>query len=446
MPASVCVSINPEPPVVPSPERLTSEEMATYTSWTRLLTEGQTSRPYAEDSRSSLPFNRARQLRKRGNQVSVQIVVPLLDLKAQYATIKDDITEAVHSVLESQWFILGPTVQTCEENIADYCGCRYGVGVSSGSDALLACLMAEGIGPGDEVITTPYTFFATAGCIARVGATPVFVDICPKTYNLDGSQIEDKVTSSTRAIIPVHLFGQCADMDPVLDVAKRHGLVVIEDAAQAIGSEYRGRRAGSMGDYGCFSFFPSKNLGAAGDGGMVVVQQVQLAEKLRVLRVHGSRPKYHHSLVGGNFRLDAIQAAIVSVKFRHLDDWTAARRSNADRYRRLFQEADLVGEDRVRLPHVVQDCRHIYNQFIIRVPRRDGLRAYLKDHNVATEVYYPVPLHLQQCFAYLGHREGDFPESEAAARQTLALPIYPELSDEQARHTVDCIARFYAQA
>jgi dTDP-4-amino-4,6-dideoxygalactose transaminase len=318
------------------------------------------------------------------------------------------------------------------------------VGVSSGSDALLISLMAEGIGPGDEVITTPYTFFATAGSISRLGATPVFVDIRPDTYNLDASQIESRITDRTKAIIPVHLYGQCADMDPILELAARHGLIVIEDAAQAIGAEYKGRRAGSMGDYGCFSFFPSKNLGGGGDGGMVVTGDEQRAEKLRVLRVHGSKPKYYHALIGGNFRFDAIQAAIINVKFRHLDDWTAARQVNADRYRRLFQQSGLVGNGLVQLPQVAPDRRHIYNQFVIRLPRRDQLRSFLKDRNVATEVYYPVPLHLQACFDYLGHHQGDFPESEAAARETLALPIYPELSDEQARYVVDCVARFCA--
>ncbi len=373
-----------------------------------------------------------------------QVTVPLLDLKAQHATIRQEVSEAVQAVLDSQWFILGPTVAECEKRIAEYSSCPWAVGVSSGSDALLISLMAEGIGPGDEVIITPYTFFATAGSISRLGATPVFVDIRPDTYNLDASQIESRITDRTKAIIPVHLYGQCAEMDPILDLAARHGLIVIEDAAQAIGAEYKGRRAGSMGHYGCFSFFPSKNLGGGGDGGMVVTGDEQRAEKLRVLRVHGSKPKYYHALIGGNFRFDAIQAAIINVKFRHLDDWTAARQVNADRYRRLFQQSGLVGNGLVQLPQAAPDRRHIYNQFVIRLPRRDQLRSFLKDHNVATEVYYPVPLHLQACFAYLGHHQGDFPESEAAARETLALPIYPELSDEQARYVVDCVARFSA--
>ena len=371
------------------------------------------------------------------------VTVPLLDLKAQYATIREEVRAAVDAVLESQYFILGPVVEECEKKLAPYCGCEHAITVSSGSDALLIALMAEGIGPGDEVLTTPYTFFATAGSIARTGARPVFVDICPKTYNIAPSQIESRITARTKAIMPVHLFGQCADMDPILQIARRHQLTVIEDAAQAIGAEDKGRRAGSLGDYGCFSFFPSKNLGAGGDGGMVVTHDPQRAEKLRVLRVHGSQPKYYHALIGGNFRFDALQAAIINVKLRYLDAWSAGRQRNAQRYRRLFAEARLVEKGLVQLPCEVPGGRHIYNQFVIRVPRRDALQAYLKQNRVGSEVYYPVPLHLQQCFADLGYREGSFPESEAAAQQTLALPIYPELSDEQAEYTVSCIAQFY---
>ena len=370
--------------------------------------------------------------------------VPLLDLKAQYATIKEEIQEAVLDVLGSQWFILGPNVQECEKRIAEYCNCPHAVGVSSGSDALLVSLMAEGIGPGDEVITTPYTFFATVGCISRVGAKPVFVDIEPETYNINVSQIESRINDETKAIIPVHLFGQCADMDPILEVAERHGLVVIEDAAQAIGTEYKGRRAGSMGHYGCFSFFPSKNLGAAGDGGMVVTQDEARAEKVRTLRVHGSKPKYYHKLVGGNFRLDAIQAAIINVKLRYLDQWTAARQANARRYRELFDEAGLTTDGNVRLPEEIPGGRHIYNQFVIRARRRDELRAYLKEQGVGTEIYYPVPLHLQECFADLGHKEDDFPESEAAASETLALPVYAELADEQIAYVVSRVRQFFS--
>jgi len=369
-------------------------------------------------------------------------VVPLLDLKAQHAAVKDQVAKAIQAVFESQQFVLGPAVAECEKKIAEYSGCPFGVGVTSGTDALLIAMMAEGIGPGDEVITTPYTFFATAGSVARLGATPVFVDVCPKTYNLDVSQIEGRVTGRTKAIIPVHLYGQCADVDAILGIAGRHKLVVIEDAAQAIGSEWKGRRAGSMGDYGCFSFFPSKNLGCAGDGGMVVTRDADRAEKLRVLRAHGSKPKYFHKIIGGNFRLDSLQAAVVTAKLPYLDGWTAGRQANARRYRRLFTESGLVQEGLVGLPHELPDVRHIYNQFVIRVPRRDDLQAYLKEQGIGTEVYYPVPMHLQECFAYLGHRPGDFPQSEAAAKETLALPIYPELSDGQACYVVEKIKEF----
>lgn len=368
--------------------------------------------------------------------------VPLLDLKAQYAQVRQAVLAAVESVLESQQFILGPVVEECERQIAEYCGCRFGIGVSSGTDALLIALMAEGIGPGDEVITTPHTFFATAGSIARAGARPVFVDICPETYNLDPTQIESRITRSTKAILPVHLFGQCAAMDAVLELARAHGLVVIEDAAQAIGAEYKGRRAGSMGHYGCFSFFPSKNLGGGGDGGMVVVQDAERAEKLKVLRVHGSKPKYYHKLIGGNFRFDALQAAIVRAKLPYLDQWTAARQANARRYRELFEQAGLVEKGLVGLPYEAPQRRHIYNQFVIRVPRRDELRRFLAEQGIGTEIYYPVPLHLQECFRYLGYQEGDCPHSEAAARNTLALPIYPELTDQQLQYVVDSIGRF----
>lgn len=368
--------------------------------------------------------------------------VPLLDLKAQYATIKAEVDAAIAEVMESQHFILGPKVEQCEKAVAQYCGCSYGVGVSSGSDALLACLMAENIGPGDEVITTSYTFFATVGAIARVGATPIFVDIDPVTYNLDASQLSAKVTSKTRAIIPVHLYGQMADMDAVMDVAQKYGFVVIEDAAQAIGAESQGRRAGSIGHYGCFSFFPSKNLGAAGDGGMVVTNDAARAEKLVCLRNHGSKPKYHHKIVGGNFRLDAIQAAIVSAKLPHLDQWTNARQRNARMYQQLFSEAGLDatrdGSTTVVLPAVVSD-RHIFNQYVIRVFRRDQLQTALRERGVGTEVYYPVPMHAQECFAYLGYEVGAFPETERAAKETLALPIYPELSELQLRYVVDSI-------
>jgi len=383
--------------------------------------------------------------------------VPLLDLKAQYATIKADLDSAVAKVMESQLFILGPQVRECEEAVAQYSSCAHGIGVSSGTDALLICLMAEGIGPGDEVITTPYTFFATAGSVARVGARPVFVDIDPVSYNLDVAQIEAKITPKTRAIIPVHLYGQMADMDAVMQVARKHGLVVIEDAAQAIGAEHKNRRAGSIGHYGCFSFFPSKNLGGAGDGGMVVTQDLDRAERLIRLRGHGASPKYYHKIIGGNFRLDTLQAAVVSVKLRHLDAWTTARQRNAERYNRLLAETGLpIADTAARaiqgsrqpclfLPKVVAG-RHIFNQYVIRTGRRDQLRASLQERDIGTEIYYPVPLHLQECFAGLGYQAGAFPESERAAKETLALPVYPELSEDQARHVVKGIADFFATA
>jgi dTDP-4-amino-4,6-dideoxygalactose transaminase len=317
------------------------------------------------------------------------------------------------------------------------------LGVSSGTDALLIALMAENIGEGDEVITTPYTFFATGGSIARTGATPVFVDIDPATFNIDPERIADKVTPRTRAIMPVHLYGQPADMDPILSLADAKRLTIIEDAAQAIGAEYKGRRAGSIGQYGCFSFFPSKNLGGAGDGGMVVTNDEVKYERLDRLRSHGSKPKYYHQIVGGNFRLDAVQAAVVTVKLKHLDDWTAARQSNAARYIRMLDAAGLTENGFIRVPEVVSD-RHIFNQFVIRVPQRDELRAFLAEKDIGAEVYYPVPLHLQECFSGLGYEEGDCPEAERAAAETLALPVYAELTEDQQQYVVDMIQAFYA--
>jgi dTDP-4-amino-4,6-dideoxygalactose transaminase len=367
--------------------------------------------------------------------------VPLLDLKAQYQAIRREIDAAVAEVFESQHFILGPKVKACEEAVARYSQCAFGIGVASGTDALLLALMAEGIGRGDEVITSPYTFFATAGSVARLGATPVFVDIDPETFNLDARKIEAAVSPRTKAIIPVHLYGQMADMDPVMDIARRHKLTVIEDACQSVGAEYKGRRAGSIGAYGCFSFFPSKNLGGAGDGGAITVQDKALADRLAILRVHGMEPKYYHRLIGGNFRLDALQAAVVLVKLQYLDEWTLKRQSNAARYDRLFANHGLVGSGRVQLPKATTS-RHVYNQYVIRVPRRDDVKRFLQEHGIGTEVYYPVPLHLQDCFAYLGLRKGDFPESERAAAETLALPIYPELTDDQAAWVVKCMAEF----
>ena len=306
----------------------------------------------------------------------------------------------------------------------------------------LIALMAEGIGSGDEVITSPYTFFATAGSIARIGAKPVFVDIDPVTFNINPVQMAAKITSRTKAIMPVHLYGQSADMDPIMDLAKKHHLVVIEDACQAIGAEYKGRRVGSIGHYGCFSFFPSKNLGGAGDGGMVTTNDPHRAAKLNSLRNHGMEPKYYHKMIGGNFRLDALQAAVLNVKLKHLEQWTAMRRANAARYNRLFEQTSLMKNGMISLPAVIHE-RHIFNQYVIRAKRRDDLIAHLKKHDIGCEVYYPVPLHLQECFAYLGHKPGDFPESERAALETLALPVYPELSDEQARYVVKAVADFH---
>ncbi len=368
--------------------------------------------------------------------------VPLLDLKPQYEQIRAEVEPALLELCQSQAFILGPKVQECEAAVAAYCGVPHALGVSSGSDALIVALMAEGIGSGDEVITTPYTFFATVGAIARVGATVVFVDIDPVTYNLDGAKLEAAVTPKTKAILPVHLYGQMADMDAVMAVAKKHGLIVIEDAAQAIGSEWKGARAGSIGDYGCFSFFPSKNLGCFGDGGMVTMQDEAKAKHAAILRNHGMDPKYYHREIGGNFRLDALQAAVVTIKLKYLDGWTAARQANAARYEQLFAQTDLLSSGAVSLPVATED-RHIYNQFIIRADQRDGLLAHLRSRDVGCEIYYPVPLHLQDCFQSLGHKEGDFPESERAAKETVALPIYPDLTGEMAEWVVSSISEFY---
>jgi dTDP-4-amino-4,6-dideoxygalactose transaminase len=375
--------------------------------------------------------------------------VPLLDLKAHHEPLHKEVMAAIEHTFRSQAFILGPEVGKLEERVASYSQTQFAIGVSSGTDALLIALMAIGVGPGDEVITTPYSFFATAGAVARLGAKPVLVDIDPITYNIDPSKIGKVITSKTKAMIPVHLYGQCADMAPMLDLAQRHNLKVIEDAAQAIGSEYHdGRRAGSMGTIGCLSFFPSKNLGALGDGGMVVTNDQELAERIKVLRVHGGKPKYYHKLIGGNFRLDTIQAAVLNVKLNYLDDWTRRRQENAGRYETLFQQSGLVQKGKVRLPATVYresgaKHYHIYNQFVLRVEKRDGLMAYLKEKGIGTEIYYPVPFHLQQCFHYLGHKEGDFPEAERAAKETVAIPIYPELSSAQQVEVVESIASFF---
>jgi dTDP-4-amino-4,6-dideoxygalactose transaminase len=366
--------------------------------------------------------------------------VPLIDLKAQYATIREEIRAATDRVCETQHFILGPEVKALEEEVGAFCGARYAIGMSSGTDALLAALMAIGLQPGDEVITTPFTFFATAGVISRLGGRPVFTDIDPKTFNIDSAQTVFKMTPRTKAIIPVHLFGRCADMEPVLKAADQNNVYVIEDAAQAIGAQDEmGRQAGTMGEMGCFSFFPSKNLGAFGDGGMVITDNEKLAGLLRVLRVHGAEPKYYHKIVGGNFRLDALQAAILRVKLKYLSQWTEQRQLVAARYRRLFEEMNLL--DRVAL--LKDSPGHIYHQFVARFPDRDRLQAFLRDRGIETTVYYPVPLHLQECFRELGHRRGDFPHSESAAEDSLALPIYPELTENQQGYVVEQLREFY---
>jgi len=384
--------------------------------------------------------------------------VPLLDLKAQFSQIRAEVMPIIDQVCASQHFILGEHVRGLEEEIARYCAASHGIGVSSGTDALLLALMALDIGAGDEVITSPFTFFATAGTIARAGARPVFCDIDPVTFNLSPAAVqafidnhcvlqgEHLIHRSTggriKALMPVHLYGQSADMDPLMAIARSFGLKVIEDAAQAIGTEYKnGARAGTIGDVGCFSFFPSKNLGAFGDAGLCTVNDAELAESMRVMRVHGGKPKYFHAVIGGNFRIDELQAAVLRVKLKYLDGWTAARQRNAAYYDTAFANAAL-GE-KLRTPHAMPGYRHIFNQYVVRVQRRDELKARLTEHAIGSEIYYPVPLHLQQCFAYLNYRAGDFPQSERAAEETLALPIYPELEERQLAHVVTTIAKFY---
>lgn len=352
--------------------------------------------------------------------------VPLLDLKAQYEPIRTEIRDAIDRVLESQNFILGPEVEGLEKEVAAYSHCADAVGVSSGTDAILVALMAMGVGAGDEVIIPSYTFFATAGCVSRLGAVPVFVDIDPSSYNVDVKLVEAAITDRTKVIMPVHLFGQMADMDEIMDLARTRGIAVLEDAAQAIGAEYRGRRAGSIGQAGCFSFFPSKNLGGIGDGGMVTTNDPALAERMRLLRSHGAKPKYHHRIVGANFRLDAIQAAVLRVKLRHLESWTDARRRNADAYRERFGAHEAARH--IVLPSELSGRRHIYNQFVVRVPERDAVLAEMKGRGIGSEVYYPIPLHQQECFSELSPVQ--LPESDRAAADTMALPIYPELTHE----------------
>ncbi|MCX5800468.1 MAG: DegT/DnrJ/EryC1/StrS family aminotransferase [Candidatus Eisenbacteria bacterium] len=359
--------------------------------------------------------------------------VPFLDLKQQYLSIKEEIDQAIAGVLESCNFILGEPVKELEERIAHYCGVKHGVAVASGTDALYLSLKACGIGPGDEVITSSYSFFASAGTIWNAGAKPVFVDIDPGTFNLDVFQVREKITGKTKALMPVHLFGQCADMRPLLEVAKESGLTVIEDAAQAVGATYQGKRAGSMGTAGCFSFYPSKNLGAYGDGGMVITDDAVVADKVRLLRVHGARPKYFHKVTGINSRLDALQAAVLLVKFRHLDGWSEKRGQNAAVYDRLLGNTEIV------IPKVAPGNVSIYNQYVVRIQRREAVREFLKKRGVGTDVYYPLPLHLQECFKDLGYARGQLPHSERASLEALAIPIYSELTLEQQEYVVSAL-------
>jgi len=376
--------------------------------------------------------------------------VPFFDLAVQFKSIENEIKSALDEVFQNQQFIMGPKVQALEEAIAHYCQTQHAIGVASGSDALLLSLMACGVGTGDEVLLPPFTFFATAGSVSRLGATPVFVDIDGETYNMDPSKIEEKITAKTKAILPVHLFGQCADMDPLLEIAKEKKLSVIEDAAQALGAEYKpnagseGRRAGQIGDLGCFSFYPTKNLGAFGDAGMVVTDHPLLAEKVRLLRVHGSQPKYFHKTIGINSRLDTIQAAILLVKLKYLEKWTAERQRKAERYQQQFENL-LSSVKGFKLPTVQFQNRHIFHQYVIRVPERDRLRKFLAEEGIGTDIYYPVPLHLQECYSFLKYRRGDLPISEKASEEVLALPIYPELTEDQQTVVVNRIKAFYSK-
>ena len=375
----------------------------------------------------------------------MSLPIPMLDLTTQFRSIEDEVHGAVHRVLASQHFILGPEVQAFEREVADFLGCAHAVGVSSGTDALLAALMALGIGPGDEVVTTPFTFFATAGAIHRLGARPVFVDVDPATLCIDPGAAAAAVGPHTRAVIPVHLFGYSANMDPLLDLSRERGVAIVEDAAQSIGADFDRRMTGTLGAYGCFSFFPSKNLGGIGDGGLVTTDDDDRAELLFRLRAHGSKPKYFHHMVGGNFRLDAINAAVLRVKLRHLGEWNRGRRRNATRYRELMKDASLVGADGpvFSLPPPDGHGRHVFHQYVVRVADRDALRDALASQGIATAVYYPIPLHLQPCFADLGYDEGDLPVAEQATREVLALPMFPELTDQQQRRVVDAIAAFF---
>ena len=388
--------------------------------------------------------------REKRKELVNEMKVPLLDLKGQYAGIREEIRKAMDEICDSQYFILGPNVEAFEKHVAEYCGAAHAVGVSSGTDALLIALMALDVGPGDAVVTTPYTFFATGGSIARVGATPIFADIDPLTFNMNPARARKVLESfpmrlknlKPKALLPVHLYGQAADMDPLLELAKEHGLKVIEDAAQAIGCEYPSkqgvRRAGAMGDMGCFSFFPSKNLGGFGDGGMVTTNDPELAEKLRILRNHGSKPKYYHKLIGGNFRLDALQAKVLDIKLKHLEAWHEARRTNAKRYDAALARTAVQTPQAVYAGKGIRNY-HIYNQYVVRVQERERVMARLKAADVGNEIYYPVPLHLQECFRDLGYKAGDMPESEKAANETLALPIYPELAPEMQKWVAEVL-------
>jgi dTDP-4-amino-4,6-dideoxygalactose transaminase len=371
--------------------------------------------------------------------------VPLIDISRQFAQLEHDLAAAMARVCRSGRFVLGPDCQALEDGIAAYCQARHAIACASGSDALLLSLMAHEIGPGDEVIVPSYTFFATASAVSRLGASPVFVDIDPASYNLDPALVAAAVTSATKAIIAVHLYGQCADIAPLVALARRHGLAVIEDACQAIGAEYRGRRAGVLGDVGCFSFYPTKNLGGWGDGGMLTTQDDKLADKLRLLRVHGMQPRYYHQLLGINSRLDTLQAAVLNIKLPHLENWTARREAHAQRYGELFRAAKL--DSLLGLPTADSEGRHVWNQYVVRVPggRRDALREHLTQRKIGTEIYYPVPLHRQQCFATLGYGEGSLPETDRAARETLALPIFPELTAAEQALVVHEIASYFNQ-
>lgn len=363
--------------------------------------------------------------------------IPILDLKAQYATIRDEVARAISEVCESQAFVLGPAVAEFEQNVAAYCGSKHAIGVSSGTDALLVCLMALDVKPGDEVITTPFTFFATAGCVVRVGARPVFVDVDPESFNIDVAGVEEKITEKTRAIIPVHLFGQMARMKTITDIARRHNLAVIEDAAQAIGASRNGIKAGNFGECGCFSFYPTKNLGGFGDGGLVTTNSDELAERIRILRDHGQNPRYFYRVIGGNFRLDGIQGAVLNVKLKHLESWNAKRRQHAALYDRLFAGSP------VRTPKIDAGNVGIYHQYTVTVPDRDALQKYLVENGVGSAVFYPKPLHVQDCFRELGYREGDMPVAERLCGEVLSLPVYPELQPEQIEYVAATVLKFY---